>query len=249
MVWLASLTGFLGGIIAAGVAAFAVMRSNSSRMAADIRARWGQALLERAASSRLRRGVSGTSLSATAVSSTKRGRAISAHGSTKLMNSFGSFPSSLRLVGNQRVQIAARVVQYHAYAVRVQGEENRDPREEERPEKPPVARLNDALQEFYRPVCQQLRAADPEGVIHSDNLEEIAKGLSPSPGANARPLPSRGRPGIHMHFDGRQRPHRQTRLRQLRVFPRDGTPHTYAAVAGPGWPGFDTAYDYLTIQP
>ena len=85
----------------------------------------------------------------------------------------------LRLVGNQRVQIAARVVQYHAYAVRVQGEENRDPREENRPEEPPVARLNDALQEFYRSVRQQLRAADPEGVIHSDNLEEIAKGLKP----------------------------------------------------------------------
>jgi hypothetical protein len=179
MVWLAPLTGFLGGIIAASVAAYAVMRSNTSHMAADIRARWDEALLEKssefAAATRSLRHLAERYGRITDEERRvgQHARLDEAHERLRILS------EQLRLVGNQRVQIAARVVQYHAYAVRVQGEENRDPREEDRPEKPPVARLNDALQEFYRSVRQQLRAADPEGVIHSDNLEEIAKGLKP----------------------------------------------------------------------
>jgi hypothetical protein len=51
----------------------------------------------------------------------------------------------LRLVGDRRVQIAARVVVYHAHAVRIQGEVGSDPRESRFPNKAPIDRLNDAL--------------------------------------------------------------------------------------------------------
>jgi hypothetical protein len=179
MVWLAPLAGFLGGIIAAGVAAFAAIRSNSSRMAADIRARWDEALLDKssefAAATRSLRHLAERygRITDEDRKRTQHVRLDEAHERLRILS------EQLRLVGNQRVQIAARVVQYHAYAVRVAGEEGRDPREEDRPEKPPIARLNDALQEFYRSVRQQLRAPDPEGVIHADDLESIAKGLKP----------------------------------------------------------------------
>lgn len=39
--------GFLGGLIAAALAAWVAWRTNSARMAADIRARWDAALLDR----------------------------------------------------------------------------------------------------------------------------------------------------------------------------------------------------------
>jgi len=85
----------------------------------------------------------------------------------------------LRLVGSQRVQVAARRVVHHAYAVRVEGEEGRDPRAKDYPDRRPVARLNDALQEFYRSVRTQLGASNPEGVIHDDELDNVALGLTP----------------------------------------------------------------------
>lgn len=85
----------------------------------------------------------------------------------------------LRLVGSRRVQVAARRVQHHAYAVRVEGEEGRDPRHESYPDQKPVARLNDALRAFRCSVRTQPRAPDPEGVIHDDELDNIAQGLKP----------------------------------------------------------------------
>jgi hypothetical protein len=49
-------------------------------------------------------------------------------------------------------------VAHHAYTVRVEGEEGRDPRGKEYPDQKPVSRLNDALQEFSprcpRPVAR-----------------------------------------------------------------------------------------------
>lgn len=45
----------------------------------------------------------------------------------------------------------------------------------------PISRLNDALQAFHRAVRAQLRAPDPEDVLHSDDLEILASGLKPLP--------------------------------------------------------------------
>jgi hypothetical protein len=72
-------------------------------------------------------------------------------------------------------------VAHHTYAVRVEGEEGRDPRGEDYPDQKPISRLNDALQEFHRAVRAQLRAPDPEDVLHSDDLEILASGLKPLP--------------------------------------------------------------------
>jgi hypothetical protein len=179
MVWLTSIAGFLGGIVGAGIAAFAVMRINSRQMAADIQARWDEALLDKssefaAATRSLRHLAERYDRIADEEGRSKQSaRLDEAHEQLRILS------EQLRLVGDQRVQVAARLVQHEAYAVRVEGEEKRDPRAEDEPEKPPVGRLNDALQEFYRSVREQLRAPDPEGVIHADDLEKIAKGLKP----------------------------------------------------------------------
>ena len=87
----------------------------------------------------------------------------------------------LHLVGSSRAQVAARRVAHHAYAIRVEGEEGRDPRGEDYPGQKPISRLNDALQEFHRAVRAQLRAPDSEDVLHSDDLEILASGLKPLP--------------------------------------------------------------------
>jgi 4-amino-4-deoxy-L-arabinose transferase-like glycosyltransferase len=81
------------------------------------------------------------------------------------------------VAGDSRVQVAARRVVHHAYTVRVHGEEGRDPLKDEYPDREPVGRLNDALQEFHRAVRAQLRAPDAEDVLHDDELEGI--GLRP----------------------------------------------------------------------
>ena len=168
--WLAPLTGFLGGVVGATLAGLVAWRTNNSRMAADIQARWDGALLER-----------GTDF-VTAVRSLRHhaerfGRsADQAARRTQIdeaQEQLRILCEQLRLVGDSRVQVAARVVVHHAYAVRVQGEEGRDPRAEDYPDQQPIGRLNDALQEFHRAIRVQLRAPDAEGVLHDDELESI----------------------------------------------------------------------------
>jgi hypothetical protein len=174
MEWLGNVVSFVGGMVAATLAAFVALRTNRSKMAADILARWDAALLEMSteftdAARRLRHHSEGFQRSLDKEDRTEE--LDDAHEKLRAL------AEQLRLVGDRRVQIAARLVVYHAYAVRVQGEEGRDPRESRFPDKAPVDRLNDALQEFYRAARHQLRAPDPEDVIHSDELHRIAEGV------------------------------------------------------------------------
>jgi hypothetical protein len=145
-------------------------------MAADIRARWDAALLDR------------STAFVTAARSLRHlaeryGRAVDQDEQRRRLDvaqeQLRILSEQLRLVGSPRVQVAARRVQHHAYAVRVEGEESRDPRAKDYPQHKPVARLNDALQEFHRSVRSQLRAPDAEDVIHADELDNIALGLKP----------------------------------------------------------------------
>jgi hypothetical protein len=173
--WLAPLTGFLGGVVGAALAGIVAWRTNSSRMAADIQARWDAALLERGtdfvtAARSLRHHAERFGRSAD--KDARRARL------DEEQEQLRELSEQLRLVGSRRVQVAARRVVHHAYAVRVEGEEGRDPRGEEYPEQKPVGRLNDALQEFHCAVREQLRAPDPEDVVHDDDL---ASGLEPLP--------------------------------------------------------------------
>jgi 4-amino-4-deoxy-L-arabinose transferase-like glycosyltransferase len=168
--WLAPLTGFLGGVVGAALAGLVAWRTNSSRMAADIQARWDAALLERGtdfvtATRSLRHHAERFQRSADQTA--RRTKIDEAQEQLRVLS------EQLRLVGDSRVQVAARRVVHHAYAVRVQGEEGRDPRAEDYPDLDPISRLNDALQEFHRAVRAQLRAPDAEDVLHDDELASI----------------------------------------------------------------------------
>ena len=168
MQWLAAVLSFIGGLVAAGLGAYVVTRTNDQRMAAEVRARWDSALLERS-----------DAFAAATRSLRHLAERVPRHDDhdgqwTALDEAHQRMRvacEQLRLLGNRRVQVAARSVIHHAYAVRVQGEEGRDPRAEEYPSTSPVTRLNDALQEFYRAVREQLGAEDPEAVLHDDDLE------------------------------------------------------------------------------
>lgn len=168
--WLAPLTGFLGGVVGAALAGLVAWRTNSSRMAADIQARWDAALLERGtdfvtATRSLRHHAERFQRSADQTA--RRTKIDEAQEQLRVLS------EQLRLVGDSRVQVAARRVVHHAYAVRVQGGEGRDPRAEDYPDQDPISRLNDALQEFHRAVRAQLRAPDAEDVLHDDELASI----------------------------------------------------------------------------
>lgn len=168
--WLAPLTGFLGGVVGAALAGLVAWRTNSSRMAADIQARWDAALLERGtdfvtATRSLRHHAERFQRSADQTA--RRTKIDEAQEQLRVLS------EQLRLVGDSRVQVAARRVVHHAYAVRVQGEEGRDPRAEDYPDQDPISRLNDALQEFHRAIRAQLRAPDAEDVLHDDELASI----------------------------------------------------------------------------
>lgn len=174
MSWLAPLAGFLGGVVGATLAGLVAWRTNSSRMAADIQAQWDAALLERStdfvtAARSLRHHSERFGRSSDQAA--RRGKIDEAQEQMRTLS------EQLRLVGDSRVQVAARRVVHHAYTVRVHGEEGRDPRRDEYPDREPVGRLNDALQEFHRAVRAQLRAPDAEDVLHDDELESI--GLKP----------------------------------------------------------------------
>jgi hypothetical protein len=143
-------------------------------MTADIQARWDAALLERGtdfvtAARSLRHHAERFERSTDQAG--RRSKIDEAQERLRVLS------EQLRLVGSSRVQIAARRVVHHAYAVRVAGEEGRDPRAEDYPDQKPISRLNDALQEFHRAVRAQLRAPDAEDVLHDDELESI--GLKP----------------------------------------------------------------------
>ena len=147
-------------------------------MAADIQSKWDAALLERStdfitAARSLRHHAE--RYGRTADKDGRRVRLDEAQEQLRILS------GQLRLVGTRRVQVAARSVVHHAYAVRVEGEEGRDPRSDEYPDRKPIRRLSDALQEFSRAVRVQLRAPDPEDVIHDDDLDVLALGLEPLP--------------------------------------------------------------------
>ncbi|ODB77506.1 MULTISPECIES: hypothetical protein [Micromonospora] len=168
MQWVTAVLSFLGGLISATIAAYVVMRTNNQRMVAEVRARWDGALFER---------------SAAFVASARTLRHLAEHpsrsesedGHRKALDEAHQGMrvacEQLRLLGNLRVQSAARLVTRHAYAVRARAEQCLDPRAAEYPSMSPTARLNDALQEFYRAVRAQLGAEDPETVLHDDDLD------------------------------------------------------------------------------
>jgi hypothetical protein len=95
-----------------------------------------------------------------------------------------SLLAQLRLVGNVRVQRAARMVIRHAYAVMKVEEGHEDPRGAEFDNLPPATRLNDALHEFIRASRVQLRVEDPEHIAADEPSDW------PDPAAD-RPLPLR----------------------------------------------------------
>lgn len=183
--WLAPLLGFFGAVAGASLAGYIAWRTSNSRMAADIQARWDSALLERSTDF------------VTAVRSLRHHAERFARSTDKdrrraqldeAQEQLRVLAAQLHLVGSRRVQIAARRVAHHAYAVRVEGEEGRDPRADDYPGQKPVSRLNDALQEFHRAVRVQLRAPDPEDVLHNDDLEVLASGLQPLPMSKRSPI-------------------------------------------------------------
>ena len=162
----------------AALAGFVAWRTSNSRMAADIQARWDAALLERSTDFVTAAGSLRHHAERFGRSADKDGRRAQLDEAQEQLRVLSA---QLRLVGSGRVQVAARCVVHHAYAVRVEGEEGRDPRGEEYPGQTPIGRLNDALQEFDRAVRVQLRAPDPEDVLHADDLEILASGLKPLP--------------------------------------------------------------------
>lgn len=178
MSWLVPFTGFLGALAGAALVGFVNWRTTVSRMVADIQARWDAALLERStefvsAARSLRHHAE--EFGGSKAQSWHRERLDEAQEQLRVLS------EQLRLVGNTRVQVAARRVVHHAYAVRVEGEEGHDPRAADYPGQEPVSRLNDALREFDRAVRVQLHARDAEGVLHDDDLEILAEGLRPLP--------------------------------------------------------------------
>ncbi|MEV0460359.1 hypothetical protein [Catellatospora methionotrophica] len=174
--WQTSGLTFLGAVLAATLTSLVAYFVNSRKMAGDTRARWDAVLFDKSA------------VLAEAARSVRHHAERYRHSTDKAARQqriddaqerLRIAMEQLRLVGNRRVQDAARRVMHHAYAVAMQGVDNRDPRAEHYADVPPIARLNDALQEFYRSVRQQLRAEHPEDVLHDDDFDRIAAGLQP----------------------------------------------------------------------
>jgi hypothetical protein len=171
-----ALSAFVGGLVAAAIGGWTLWKTNKQSMEANLQAHWDAALLQHSetfvSSVRTLRHLAqryARSIDKTA----QRAALDAAH--LQMRVSAGQ----LHLLGTPRVQVAARLVTHHAYSVRVQGEEGRDPRAHDHLGKPPVGRLNDALQEFHRAVRSQLRAPDAESVLHDDDLTVIGQGLQP----------------------------------------------------------------------
>jgi hypothetical protein len=170
MQWLTAVFSLGGGLVAAAVSAFVVTRTSNQRIDADVRARLDAALLECAltftSSCRRVRHLAERFTRSTDPESQKAAL-DDAHQAMRMAS------EQLRLLGNRRVQESARAVIHHAYSVRVQGEEGRDPRASDYPGKSPARRLNDELQGFYRAVRSQLKIEDAENVLHDDEMNVV----------------------------------------------------------------------------
>lgn len=170
--------GFVGGIGAASISAAIGVRNTNRSMAADVRARWDGALLEKSSAlivaARSVRHLA-ERFGRVADPDAQRSKIDEAHERLRVLD------AEIRLLGNRRVQKAARDVRHHAYSVRVFGEEGRDPRADDYPGTAPIERLSDALQEFQRAVRVQLQAPDPEDVLH-DDIDQLRPGLKPLSG-------------------------------------------------------------------
>jgi hypothetical protein len=172
----AAILSFVGAALGALITAYVAFRLEQTRMAASVQARWDQQLLDKSielvrAARTLRHLAERYTRSANL--DLQDEKIDDAHQDLRVLT------EQLRIVGNERVQLASRMVQNHAYAVRVKGEDGHDPRVADFPGTTPTSRLNDALQEFYRAVRVQLRAPDAEKVIHDD--AKYAGGLKPLP--------------------------------------------------------------------
>ncbi len=169
---------FVGGIAAVALTSGVTVLVNRRKMDGETRARWDALLFEKAAAlaeaaRRLRHHAERYPHAAD--------RQARLDKVAEAQENLRVTVEQLRLVGNKRVQVAARTVLHHGYAVVLQYTEDRDPRAEQYPGVLPVRRLNDALQEFYRAVREQLRAPDHADVLHDDDFDEIVKGLRPLP--------------------------------------------------------------------
>ncbi|SCG63517.1 hypothetical protein [Micromonospora halophytica] len=87
----------------------------------------------------------------------------------------------IRLVGDERVQRAARMVVRHSWAVARVAEGHEDERAAEYPGASPERRLTDALHEFIRAVRVQLRVPHAERIASDepDDWPELAGGQRP----------------------------------------------------------------------
>lgn len=83
----------------------------------------------------------------------------------------------LRLLGDLDLQLAARWIVRHAYAVREVAEGRPDPRKEEFPDLSPNHRLGEALQSFYVAARHQLQVINPKAIAP----RELETGRDPSP--------------------------------------------------------------------
>lgn len=83
----------------------------------------------------------------------------------------------LRLLGDLDLQLAARWIVRHAYAVREVAEGRPDPRNEEFPDLSPNQRLGEALQSFYVAAREQLQVINPKAIAP----RELEAGRDPSP--------------------------------------------------------------------
>lgn len=70
----------------------------------------------------------------------------------------------LRILGRQSVQITAREVQRHAFALRRVAEGQPDGRIAEFPETTPDQRVFSSLEDFYKAVRRQLQVTNPDDV-------------------------------------------------------------------------------------
>ncbi|HYN92828.1 MAG TPA: hypothetical protein VES42_03155 [Pilimelia sp.] len=95
-----------------------------------------------------------------------------------------SLQIQLRLLGDVRVQRAARMVIRHAWAVMRVAQGDEDPRAAEYAGVPPHTRLSDALHDFIRASRAQLRVNDPETIATDEPADwpDLPEG---------RPLPLR----------------------------------------------------------
>jgi hypothetical protein len=70
----------------------------------------------------------------------------------------------LRLLGDLELQLAARWIVRHAYAVREVSEGRPDPRAKEFPGRSPHQRLGEELQNFYVAAREQLKVINPKAI-------------------------------------------------------------------------------------